>query len=274
MKQLVVFGTSLVLSLFTLSAEAKPHGMKECGHPAAVFSKDMELSPEQKNILGDMKAVKKEHRHDRKMEDRSHRLEWMQDFLDGNSSAADVHSDLDRRFEERIVEKEEVQALMFELIETFSDAQRRQALENLQQKRECREEVKSKHASHKERKGPKMKKALFHDIELSTVQQQEAEEIHQQSKEARIDHRESHARRAEILEDLLSGDISSREAERMMRDRAEQKRELTHKNIDHWIDFIDGLSSEQQSQLRVNLDKIEERQTERKNANKERRRQP
>ena len=250
-----------VVGCVTLSTSAVASSEK-CGKNMNILAHEMELTSDQRQMLRDLKEIRRDLREDHK-EHRHNKGQWMQNYLDGEVDRGDIHEQIDESHAAKYSSQQKMQRQLWDVLESYDEAQQEQLLDNIAEKRKCLEDKKeaihSRGKSHKERQF----NALTKDLKLTKRQQRALDEIvamkrehRQQMKEDRQDHK------TKMIEDFASGDLNRFEATRHLEEKSEENLSFRHDSTDQWLDFIDGLSRDQQRQLEDNLHEMEERRSE------------
>ena len=193
MKKLMVMATIGMLSVISLASHAKGHGQRGECHPGKIFVEGMDLSAEQQDLVKELRENRKENFHGRKGKHAGQRLEWMEDFVSGDLEREDIHSQIDQMHGEKTKEVSEMQAMIFELLESYSAEQKAQLSTNLDSQKECMEKMKEKREEYAQKGkhgGPA--KRLFKDIELDDDQEESLKDLEEMMKEFHSERRGEH----------------------------------------------------------------------------------
>jgi len=250
--------TTIVAGLIAASNVAWAKSHKKCGGKLKILVEEVDLSEDQRELVHDIKEQAKENRKDRP---RKNKEKWMIDYLNGEVDRDDVHDHIDERFETGKQHHVEMQDVVFDLLETYTEEQREQVLDNIEETKECHQQRKE-HTQRTEQR-PKKLEMLTKGLDLSRKQQKQLEAIKGQGKQDRQQFKSEHkAHKGALVEAFASGEINREGARNTIEDSSAAKQESTHKMVDQWADFLDGLSKEQTHQMQKNLEEFIENRPE------------
>ena len=227
-----------LLAITTNTAEARQQGDH---HLIQSLTQDVELTDKQKVAFFDMRQ---DNRDKRVLLPKKNRLRKMiLQYTKGDISAKEWHSQIDKRgnqyLEHRLSKMEDLHAIL----ETYSEDQIDQVVENLNEKG-----MKPRKGKAKNRRGHGMKR-LIKSLNPTPQQQKLIEELKNHkdaNREARIENRNS--KKTELIA-LLNGDVSLKSAQKTLRINHKEALEGKHDQVDIWIELIDSLDDGQRQSL-------------------------
>lgn len=254
----IVIGTLTVLALgIGIRKAHAEHSENGCMKARAILLQDVELTAEQKALLQEFKAEKKqagfskEDRQQMHQEMKAQKHAWMVDYIAGNVSREEVLQKMADRSSKHEAHGANKQGMMLDLLSTYDDAQKAQVLENLDSQQSCfddrREEIQEKHQKHQGRKGERM----VSDLNLSASQQALWNQLQEDRKEkwaAFEDHEPG-----ENLRDYLEGRITLDELEANQQDAINAKKSFHQEHVMKMMDFVDSLDQTQRDQFLQNI---------------------
>ncbi|MEC7985625.1 MAG: Spy/CpxP family protein refolding chaperone [Myxococcota bacterium] len=258
------------LSLTTVGiANARPHG----SHMQKMLFKDLDLSEEQRAELKEMRQRKKEYRKDGKKEGRK---DWMVEFINGDLSRNSLHDDMDQNFEKMHAFHKENLSEMFDFIDALEGEQRAQFLENID---DLKEKMKQKRSRADERREKRERtkssfiEKLFSDIQLTSKQKRQVENIREMQMERKGDRKAFPPKRFVVLEEYASGSQSRTQILRDFNRAGQRKIQHKHEVTDLWLNLISSLDEEQKDQLVHNQEELREKRKNRKEKRKARKKE-
>ena len=152
-----------------------------CMKPGKVLTKNVELSEDQQALVEDLKALRKGHkaeRHEFKRSMKQDRIDTLKGYAAGELSRVQINAQLERKHSEMMDHHSDVQDGFFALIDSYTESQKDQVRDNLDDNRQCMAENEDQFEAHIDRKEAHIqkrmeKKARFmtKDLELSRNQQ-------------------------------------------------------------------------------------------------------
>ena len=238
-------------------AEESQDSRKDDCRPGKVFIEDIDLTSEQKGLVKELRAVKKEHRFEKgtKKHPRLKRLETMIAFVEGDLSREDIHLEVDQSHNDKTAGHSNMQASLFDLLDSYSSEQLDQVSTNIENTKECKNKYSK--PSKKGKGGPKGK-ALFKGLELSDSQQGLLDELHRARKEGKENpHKGFRSEQKESLEGFIAGDLSRKDIDKMFKEKSEERLESRHERADLMMNFLETLSEEQKDTFVVNAEEVQ-----------------
>ena len=252
-------------------AHARPPGHKVM----KMMFQDVDLTADQKQSLKDLRPSKEERQARKKEFNKgTKRIDWMQDFADGRVSRSEVIRNIKDKMSAKHEHRTDKLGGMLDVLSTFTQEQREQVLENLEELTEKHEAKRAKWEVRRDKKGKRTVKKMdrmFAGISLNSVQQRRldaVQDFHQDRHEDRMVHR---GEKREILESFLTGEKSKREIFRNL--DAKKANHLSSKieGAELWMDLLESLTGDQQDQLFDNMQDLKEEHNERRQERKEKR---
>jgi hypothetical protein len=257
-----------------MEAQARPHA-----HGPKIMKmlfKDVQLSPEQKEALKDLrpsKAEKEEMRAERT--EKKSRIDWMQDFADGRVSRSEVLRTIEEKITTRFDHKEEKITGLMDVLSTLDSDQKEQVLENLEilqeKKAEKRAKFAQKRAKRKEKRSGKKIERIFEGISLDAKQQSLLNALQEFQNERREGRVEQHDGKPEFMASFLSGEKSKRSIMRTMDSKKTKHLSVRQEGASLWMNLIEGLDSDQHDILFDNMEDIKQDHQERREKRKKER---
>lgn len=267
---LAVGGLSAALQV---DAHARPHGH---GHKVMkMMFQDVDLTADQKQALKDLRPSKEE-RQARKKEfkDGKKRIDWMQDFADGRVSRSEVIRNIKDKMSAKHEHRTDKLEGMLDVLSTFSQEQREQVLDNLEELSDKHEAKRAKWEQKREKKGKrtfKKMERMFDGISLTSSQQRRLDAVQDFHKERREDRMEHRGQKREIMESFLTGEKSKREILRSLNEKKERHLSNKIEGAELWMELLESLSGDQQDQLFDNMQDLKEKHKERRKERKQKR---
>lgn len=181
-------------------------------------------------------------------------IDWMISYLEGELDQQDVMDAIATEHAERVAHMEERQTEMLDLLETFTEEQVAQFLDNLDQRQSWLEE---RQAGRDDDHSPEDR--LFGDVNLTETQQAELDAL---IGDMGQDHMAHFEEERATLEAFLGGEMSREEVEAEFTANVEQKLLDRQAKAADWIAFLDGLEQVQQDVLVANLEELQTRMEE------------
>ncbi len=279
MKKLI--SLTVLAALFGSVAYAKGPGHKfenPCMKPGKVLTKNVELTEDQRALAEDLKSLHKEHKAERKDLKRSmmqERVQTLKGYVDGDLSRTDIYDRIESKHQEMVEHHSDMQDGLFALLDSYSDTQKDQVRDNLDETRQCMADNEERFEAHIERKQAHIQKRMekkatmmTKDLELSRSQQaafdawQDGQQVRFQE---RIQHRMEH--KGQHLEALLDGQ-SPRTLERKQAAHSTERLDAMQEQASQMMDFVDTLDDNQRTQFIDNIDAMLERAENRKGENR------
>ena len=236
-------------SLLQHSAEAAP----TC-QALNVYSDQMKLSQLQKTMTIEIRELHKE-KYQITRDFHRTRLDMMVNFIEGKHSRSMVRDIINTTHDDRMTQDHELKISIFELLESFSDEQKKQLTDNLSSQQQCLEN----NLKQLQKNRPKIGKILFQELELSAAQEDLILEMY-------LDRRDSAAAPAQYglhHEDLvlgyLDGEIDERSSEWLFENKAAYRGAFRQDEIDAMMDLLESFSPAQKSQFIQNIEEIKRR---------------
>ena len=236
--------------LFGTHLQAKP---PEKGPLMDIFTQEIELDNRQYKALKELQQVGKVHlemRRDRKAE----HLEWLESYAAAEISRSETQADIVEIIAEKQSMGKNKMTLIFAFVDSLSDDQKSQAIDNL-------DVVKIRHEKHLARKERALKKhqskekfdVLFVGMNLSDSQQQKIQDIYDGRLEQQQERMRSEKKRINHLEKVVSGKISLSQAMNEVKDKIRQGSEFYQSMTTEWMDLIDSMSNQQKDEFLQNI---------------------
>jgi hypothetical protein len=276
MKKLVPL--TLLAALFGGMAYANSPDQKSknpCMKPGKILTKNVDLTEDQRALAEDLKSLRKGHmadRHELKRSMNQHRIDTLKGYVDGDLSRAQINDRIERKYAEMVEHHGDMKDGFFALIDSYSEVQKDQVRDNLDETRQCMADNEEQFESHIARKEAHIqkrmeKKAAFMTKDLGLSRnQQSAFDAWQEGQlerfQERIDKRMDD--KGENLEALLDG-VSKRDIERRQRSESAERIDLMQEQAGLMMDFVDSLDDEQRDQFVENIDAMVERADNRQN---------
>jgi hypothetical protein len=261
---LAVGGLSTAIQL---EAQARPnaHGPKVM----KMLFKDVQLSPDQKQALKELrpsKAEKEEMRAERT--EKKSRIDWMQDFADGRVSRSEVLRIIEEKITHKSAHKEEKMTGLLDVLSTLDSDQKERVLENLEilqeKKAEKRAKFAQKRGKRKEKRSGKKMERLFEGISFDAKQQRLVNKLQEFKKERHEGRAEQHDGKPAFMASFLSGEESKRSIVRMMDSKITKHLSVRQEGASLWMNLIEGLDTDQQDILFDNMEDIKQDHQERR----------
>lgn len=275
MKKLIPL--TLLAALFGGVAYANGPDQKSknpCMKPGKMLTKDVDLTEDQRALTEDLKALRKGHkteRHELKRSIRQDRIDTLKGYAEGELSRAQINSRIERKHTEMVEHHGDMQDGFFALIDSYSEVQKDQVRDNLDETRQCMADNEEQFESHIARKEAHIqkrmeKKAAFMTKDLDLSRNQQAafdawQEGQMQKIQQRVDKRMDD--KGENLEALLDGQ-SKRDIERRQAAESSERIDLMQEQAGLMMDFVDSLDDDQRDQFVENIDAMVERAQNRK----------
>jgi hypothetical protein len=249
------------IALYHNPASAAPD--KGCGGKIKVLVKDVQLTSEQQDIFGDIKQTKKNWKNENGQKRPKAKHQWMIEYLNGDVRKEELHNKLDDHSELRFQLHQEIQPLVFDLLDTYSQDQKQQVLRNIDEKNECKQQKKDAHEERVKNKKGKFRNVLLKDMNLTQDQERDWEKIAVQHKENKQSHKENKSDyRDDIVEEFTAGEINRKQAEQDYERISEERISDHHQQTELWVGFFDGLNEVQKDQMIRNITALENRKKE------------
>ena len=178
-------------------------------------------------------------------------VDWMIDFIEGELDSAGVLASIQEKQAEQIVHIEVREAELLDLLESFSEEQAVQFLDNLDQRQAWIEE---RERDLKQERRPK-RGAMFGDLALTEDQQAQLETLLVEMRDDRVRGPEGER---DLIESFLSGEITREDMETELSAKREFRFQEGLDRASDWIAFVETLSVEQQGVLLETLEEIQE----------------
>ena len=272
MKKLIPL--TLFAALFGSVAYANGHDANHksknpCMKPGKVLTKNVELTEDQRALADDLQSLRKEHkaeRQDLKRSMRQDRVETLVGYVEGDLSRAQINARIESTHRNMVEHHRDMQDGLFSLLDSYSEVQKDQVRDNLDETRQCMAGNEGQFEDHIARKEAHIqkrmeKKAAFmtKDLDLSR-NQQSAFDAWQDGQLERFQERIQHRTedKGQHLEALLDGQ-SPRILERKHAERATERLDIMREQASLMMDFVDTLDNDQRDQFVDNIDVMVER---------------
>ena len=269
---------TLLAALFSGVAYANGPDQKSknpCMKPGKILTKNVDLTEDQRALSEDLKALRKGYkneRHELKRSMKQDRIDTLKGYAEGDLSRSQINDRIERKHTEMVEHHSDMQDGFFALIDSYSELQKDQVRDNLDETRQCVADHQEQFESHIARKEAHIqkrmeKKAAFmtKDLDLSRNQQSAFDawqEGQMQKIQERIDNRMDD--KGANLEALLDGQ-SKRNIERRQADESAGRIDLMQEQAGLMMDFVDSLDDVQREQFVENIDAMVERAENRQN---------
>ena len=265
---LAVGGLSAALQV---DAHARPPGHKVM----KMMFQDVDLTAEQKQSLKDLRPSKEE-RQARKKEfkEGKKRIDWMQDFADGRVSRSEVIRNIKDKMSAKHEHRTDKLEGMLDVLSTFTQEQREQVLDNLEELSDKHEAKRAKWEQKREKKGRrtvKKRDRMFAGISLTSSQQRRVDAVQDFHKERREDRMEHRGQKREVMESFLTGEKSKREILRGLEEKKDRHLANKIKSSELWMELLESMSDDQHDQLFDNMQDLKEEHKERRKERKQKR---
>jgi hypothetical protein len=270
MKKLI--SLTVLAALFGSVAYANGPDQKSknpCMKPGKVLTKDVDLTEDQRVLAEDVKTLRKGHkaeRHELKRSMKQDRIDTLKGYAEGDLSRSQINARIERKHTEMVDHHSDMQDGFFALIDSYSEVQKDQVRDNIEDTRQCMADNEEQFETHIARKEAHIqkrmeKKAEFmsKDLDLSRTQQAAFDtwqEGQKQKIQERIDKRMDD--KGENLETLLDG-MSKGDIERRQRAESTERIDLMQEQVGLMMDFVDSLDEDQRDQFVENIDALVER---------------
>ncbi len=241
-----------LLTILTLTAifSQQSAEAKNC-RALDVFTEDLTLSKDQRQIHQDLAGVYKE-KATVTQNFHADRLEMMVDFVQGSLSREGVIEIAERTHTERMDQDNEVQVLFTELLESLSKNQQVQLGQNLEAQQVCF----AKKKAVKDDTRPKVGEMLFADLNLSDDQRAIIVEVWQERQTINTTvvyglHHES------LLDDLFAGSLSIARSSTTFEESAKTQSVFRYNQMDAMMDLLDSFDTRQQKQFIANVRQVQ-----------------
>ena len=271
MKKLIPL--TLFAALFGSVAYANGHDANHksknpCMKPGKVLTKNVDLTPDQRALAEDLKNQRKAHKEDRhelKRSMKQDRIDTLKGYAEGDLSRSQINVRIQRKHDDMMAHHSDMQDGFLALIDSYSEVQKDQVRDNLDEARQCMADYQGEMEDHRERKATHIqkrmdKKAAFmtKDLDLSRNQQAAFDAWQDGQLERFQDWKDRHMSKGQHLEALLDGQ-SSRTLERKQTERAAERVEAMQEQAGLMMDFVDTLDNDQRDQFIDNIDAMMER---------------
>ena len=276
MKKLIPL--TLLAALFGGVAHANGPEQKSknpCMKPGKILTKNVDLTEDQRALAEDLKALRKGHkteRHELKRSMKQERIDSLKGYAEGEFSRTQINSRIERKHNEMLEHYGDMRDGFFALIDSYSEVQKNQVRDNLDETRQCAADHQEQFESHIARKEDHIRKRMEKKAEFMTkdldlsINQQSALDAWQDGQlerfQERVDKRVD--RKGENLEALLDGQ-SKRDIEHRQSTEAAERIDLIQEQAGLMMDFVDSLDDDQREQFVENIDAMVERAENRKN---------
>ena len=238
---LAVGGLSAALQI---DAHARPHGHEQ--KVMKMMFQDVNLTADQKESLKELRPSKEE-RQARKKEfkDGKKRIDWMQDFADGRVSRSEVLRNIKDKMSAKHEHRTEKLEGMLNVLSTFTQEQREQVLDNLEEMSDKHEAKRAKWEQKREKKGKRKAKKMdrmFDGISLNSSQKRQLDAVQDFHKDRHEDKMEHRGQKREIMESFLKGEKSKREILRILNEKKERHLSNKIEGAELWMDLLGRLS--------------------------------
>ena len=282
MKKLIPLTVLAALLGGVAYANSPDHKSKSpCMKPGEILTKNVDLTEDQLALTEDVKSLRKGHkaeRHELKRSMTQDRIDTLKGYVDGELSREQINAQIERKHTEMLQHHSDMQDGFLALIDSYSEVQKDQVRENLDETRQCAADYREQLETHIERKEAHIqkrmeKKAEFmtKDLDLSRNQQAAFDDWQagqMQKIQGRIDKRVGD--NGQNLEALLDG-MSKREMERRQGTESAERIALMQEQTGLMMDFVDSLDDDQRAQFVDNIDAMVERAQNRHKGDKSRR---
>jgi hypothetical protein len=249
------------LALYNNPVSAAPD--KGCGGKVKVLVNDVQLTTEQQDIFGEIKQTKRDWKSENGQEAPKGNHQWMIDYLNGDVQKDELHDNIDDHSQMRFQLHQQMQPLVFDLLDTYSQDQKQQVLSNIEEKKECKQQKKDAHEERVKNNKGKFRKILLKDMDLTGEQEQDWEKIAVHHKENKQSHKENKSDyRDNIIEEFAAGEINRKQAEQDLERISEERISDHHQQTELWVGFFDGLTELQRDQMIRNITELENRKKE------------
>jgi hypothetical protein len=222
------------------------------------ISKDVDLTQEQKEMWIEFKeemrqniASQKENMNKRHHKNSKHQFHKnLRSFVLGDIEAQELHEKIDRessKMNDKIEIKQEKLYSILNILETYTEDQREQALDNLDELESQREDALE---NIKKIKSEKFER-IFEGVDISARQLKKLESFHKEGQEEREISKQN-------FQDYLEGEISKETVISEMENTAQQGSEHLHDMVDIWNDLLKGLSQDDRQLIVDNMDSLHE----------------
>lgn len=279
MKKLIPLTVLAALLGGVAYANGPDHKSKNlCMKPGEILTKNVDLTEDQRALTEDIKSLRKGHmaeRHELKRSMKQDGVDTLKGYAQGDLSREQINARIERKHTDMLQHHGDMQDGFLALIDSYSEVQKEQVRDNLDETRQCAADHREQLETHIERKEAHIqkrmeKKAEFmtKDLDLSRNQQAAFDDWQAgqlQKIQDRIDKRVGD--NGENLEALLDG-MSKREIERRQSAESAERIDLMQEQAGLMMDFVDSLDSDQRDQFVDNLDAAVERAQNRKKGEK------
>lgn len=270
MKKLIPLTVLAALFGSMAYANSPDHKSKNpCMKPGEILTKNVDLTEDQRVLTEDLKSLRKGHRselHELKRSMKQDRIDTLKGYAQGELSREQINARIERKHTEMLEHHGDMQDGFLALIDSYSDIQKDEVRENLDETRQCAADHQEQLETHIERKEAHIqkrmeKKAEFMTKELNLARNQQAtfddwQAGQMQKIQERIDKRVGD--NGENLEALLDG-MSKRNIERRQAAESAERIALMQEQAGLMMDFVDSLDGEQRAQFVENIDAMVER---------------
>ena len=241
-----------LLTILTLTAifSEQSAEAKNC-RALDVFTEDMALSKDQRQIHRDLTGVYKE-KVVVTQNFHADRLKMMVDFVQGSISRDGVIAIAEQTHTERMDQDNEVQVIFTELLESLSNNQQTQLQQNLEAQQVCF----AKNKAIKDDTRPKVGEMLFADLNLSDDQRAIIIEVWHDRQVVNTPvvyglHHES------LLDDLFDGSLSIARSSTSFEESAKTQSVFRYNQMDAMMDLLASFDTRQQKQFIANVQRIQ-----------------
>ena len=164
MKKLIPL--TLLAALFGGMAYANSPDQKSknpCMKPGKILTKNVDLTEDQRALAEDLKALRKGHkaeRHDLKRSMKQDRIDTLKGYVEGDLSRAQINDRIERKHTEMIERHNDMQDGFFALIDSYSEVQKDQVRDNLDETRQCVADNEDQFEAHIARKEAHIQKRM------------------------------------------------------------------------------------------------------------------
>ena len=234
-----------ILPFFTMTISDAEARKKGNGSFIKAFIQDVELTDDQKIAFFDMRQDNMDRREDHPK--RRLGKKAIIAYAKGDLSAKEWHAQIDQMAQDHLDMRLSKLEGLIDILETYSDDQKDQVIENLNAQKETPKKVRKQH-----KRGQRLNR-LAKALNLDESQKDILQELKNHQKVEKKNRKDIRAEKKERLSALVEGSESIRSIKKKWKAEHKERIEAKHDHADIWIELIDSLDQEQRELLSKKL---------------------
>ena len=252
-----MFSSSLlVLGLLSID---DANAYNPCQSPSTNLHRDIQLTRNERQLVQEMYATKKELRKIKK----KYKLfeeSWMVDFVSGEIDRSYIEVTMEELYSSKEDKEFELRHLGFELLEGYSVEQREQVIYNMEDTKQCYAKHKIKERNIEIKKQIRPIQTLLQDIELSNEQRQAFEGIRLAKEQQRETIQQDFSQTPEVLfQQFLQGHTDQTTTLKAFEAYSDSYFQFRLARVELLLDLLETLNDEQKKQFLANAEELEKK---------------